>query len=111
MKIRVKLYASLAEYLPAHAADNQAELEVEAGTTPARIIAALGLPGEMCHLVLVNGVFVEPSARDSQPLEEGDALAIWPPVAGGQGSASVTVTPAKAGSSLSGNYGFPSVRE
>ncbi len=83
MKISVKLFALLGEYLPPGAKDNVAELDVSDGSTPAAVIRGLNLPLEQCHLVLVNGVYVEPSGRDSQPLTEGDALAIWPPVAGG----------------------------
>jgi len=37
----------------------------------------------MCHMVLVNGVYVAPEERSDKKLEEGDHLAIWPPVAGG----------------------------
>jgi molybdopterin converting factor small subunit len=33
--------------------------------------------------VLVNGSYVEPGQRLSRTLNEGDALAIWPPIAGG----------------------------
>lgn len=83
MKIRVKLYASLADHLPPGTKGNEAELDLADAATPATVISRLGLPGEMCHLVLVNGVYVAPDDRGSQPLTEGDALAIWPPVAGG----------------------------
>ena len=83
MKIRIKLYATLGKYLPTGAKENTAELDVADDATPTSVINKLGLPGELCHLVLVNGVFVEPSARDTQTLSENDALAIWPPVAGG----------------------------
>jgi sulfur carrier protein ThiS len=38
---------------------------------------------EKCHLVLVNGIFVSPSARANTRIGEGDTLAVWPPVAGG----------------------------
>jgi len=44
------------------------------------------VPAEHCHLVLVNGVFISPSERGSRRLSEGDHLAIWPPVAGGNGN-------------------------
>ena len=37
----------------------------------------------MVHLVLVNGVYVPPAERATRTLEEGDVLAIWPPIAGG----------------------------
>jgi molybdopterin converting factor small subunit len=33
--------------------------------------------------VLVNGVYVEPADRLTRTLQEGDVLAIWPPIAGG----------------------------
>jgi molybdopterin converting factor small subunit len=34
-------------------------------------------------LVLVNGKYIAPEARGTTLLQEGDVLAIWPPVAGG----------------------------
>jgi len=83
MKVTVKLYALLDKYLPAGASNNQAEIEVPPGTTPAAIVARLGLPAEYCHLVLINGLFVPPAERTTRALEHGDHLAIWPPVAGG----------------------------
>jgi len=83
MKIRVKLYASLAEYLPDGAVRNEADIDVDDGTSPTRIIHRLGLPEQMCHMVLVNGVYIAPDDRSETVLAEGDHLAIWPPVAGG----------------------------
>ena len=83
MIIRVKLYASLAEYLPAGAVKNEADLEVKEGVTPTQVILRLGLPEKMCHMVLINGVYVAPEERNETQLEAGDHLAIWPPVAGG----------------------------
>ncbi len=83
MKVRIKLYASLAEYLPADAVKNEAELEVGDKVTPTQIIMRLGLPEKMCHMVLINGVYVAPEERSTVQLEAGDHLAIWPPVAGG----------------------------
>jgi molybdopterin converting factor small subunit len=83
MKIRVKLYASLAEYLPVGAQKNESDLDVADGTSPTQVILRLGVPEQMCHMVLVNGVYVAPEERSDKKLEEGDHLAIWPPVAGG----------------------------
>ena len=83
MNVTLKLYAMLGDYLPEGSKDQQAQFEVTEGTTPTALIRQAGVPEEQCHLVLVNGVYVEPSARDSQALNDGDALAIWPPVAGG----------------------------
>ncbi len=83
MNIRVKLYASLAEYLPAGAKKNEADLEVGDKVSPTQVILRLGLPEKMCHMVLINGVYIAPEERGTTLLEADDHLAIWPPVAGG----------------------------
>ena len=83
MKVTVKLFALLGTYLPPGAADNQAAVEVADGATPAVVMDSLNLPSEYRHLVLVNGVYVEPGKRGSLALKENDVLAVWPPVAGG----------------------------
>ena len=83
MKVTVKLFALLGRYLPAGAAGNQAEIDVKAGATPADVMAGLGLPAEAVHLVLVNGRYVAPPDHAAFELREGDAVAMWPPVAGG----------------------------
>ena len=41
------------------------------------------LPRKLTHLVLVNGVYSPPEARDTATLREGDVLAVSPPIAGG----------------------------
>lgn len=83
MKITVKLYALLDKYLPAGTSGNEAVVEAEEGATPLALMKRLNLPSEHCHLVLVNGVYVAPSERGTTVLHDGDALAMWPPVAGG----------------------------
>jgi hypothetical protein len=47
------------------------------------VIRQQNLPEKMCHLVLVNGVYVVPAERTSRTFAPDDELAIWPPVAGG----------------------------
>ncbi len=83
MKITLKLFASLKPYLPAGTPKNETEIEVREGTTVQSVINAIGMPEGVYKLVLVNGIFVMPEARATQVFAEGDALAIWPPVAGG----------------------------
>ena len=83
MKIRVKLYAALAMYLPDGAVKNVADIAVDKGTTPAAAFTSLNVPLEQCHLVLINGLFVPPTERATRTLVDGDHLAAWPPVAGG----------------------------
>ncbi len=84
MKVTVKLYAFLGEYLPAVLTErNVAEIDVPEGAGISVVLEGLGVPAAMCHLVLVNGEYVAPGDRDSTVMEQGDALAVWPPVAGG----------------------------
>jgi len=83
MRVALKLYASLADHLPAEARDNRLELTVDDDTTVLGLIERMQLPRRSCHLVLVNGVFVPPEARATRSLAPGDELAIWPPIAGG----------------------------
>ncbi len=83
MKINLKLYAVLGQYLPDHAEKNEAEVDVEPAMTVTNILSSYGVPPENCHLVLVNGLYCAPSERADKVLKDGDALAVWPPVAGG----------------------------
>lgn len=83
MKVTVKLFALLDKYLPAGARENQAEIEMDEGATAANVIAKLKLPPELCHLVLINGNYLQPDERESRSLTSTDTLAIWPPIAGG----------------------------
>lgn len=83
MRLTVKLYATLGDYLPAGSRSNRAEVEVAPGSSVADALAPFALPERLTHLVLVNGVFVPPGERATTPLNEGDTLAVWPPIAGG----------------------------
>lgn len=81
--VTLKLYASLGVYLPAGNQRNEARVTVPAGTTILSLLDAHSVPREACHLVLLNGVFQPPTSRGSVVLKPDDAVAVWPPVAGG----------------------------
>lgn len=83
MHVQLELYASLMAYLPAHAERHKAALDVDDGLTAHGLLDRLGMPHEKAHLVLRNGVFLHPPDRDNLPLQDGDVIAVWPPVAGG----------------------------
>ena len=84
MQITCKLCASLGDHLPASVRPaNEMPLTVADGATIAQVIAPFALPPQLVHLVLVNGKYIAPAQRDSHALQEGDVLAIWPPIAGG----------------------------
>ncbi len=83
MKITLKLFATLSDFLPEGAVENAIEIEVPDSTTPFEVIDRYQVPRSMAHLVLRNGVYVDLPERSEPVLKPGDVLAVWPPVAGG----------------------------
>nr|VFK44003.1 MAG: Mut7-C ubiquitin [Candidatus Kentron sp. TC]VFK46240.1 MAG: Mut7-C ubiquitin [Candidatus Kentron sp. TC]VFK58844.1 MAG: Mut7-C ubiquitin [Candidatus Kentron sp. TC] len=83
MKITLKLFASLDRYLPPGAERNAVEIETPEGSSIAEIIERIGLPRDSVKLVFVDGVHQWLHELHRRPLEPGETLAIWPPVAGG----------------------------
>lgn len=82
VQVTFKLFATLRGHLPPTAVDHAVTLDVDDSVTPNQLIDRFAVPRAQAHLVLVNGVYQSTEERD-KPLREGDALAIWPPVAGG----------------------------
>jgi sulfur carrier protein ThiS len=88
MRITFKLFAMLADHLPAQVDGNVREgnivsFDVPEGTTVQQVVERFSLPAKLVHLVLIDGRYVEPGERASRVLVEGETLAIWPPIAGG----------------------------
>jgi len=83
MRVTVKLYATLGDYLPAGSKSNRVDVETAENASVSAVLAPFALPPRLTHLVLVNGVFVPPDERATSMLKEGDTLAVWPPIAGG----------------------------
>jgi len=83
VRITLKLMATLTDYLPQPRQGHQITLDLPASTTIQDVVERFRLPWKLVHLVLVDGVYIDPNQRDSRVLREGETLAIWPPVAGG----------------------------
>lgn len=88
MRITFKLFAMLADHLPsevdgARREGNAIDLQMPEGTTVQQMIDRFHLPAKLVHLVLVDGTYIAPADRPSRVLKDGEALAIWPPIAGG----------------------------
>jgi molybdopterin converting factor small subunit len=83
MRITLKLFATLRDYLPKDTDQLGAVLEVPERTSPEQVLQRFQVPPEQVYLVLINGVYVEPDGRSRPVLKDGDVLAVWPPVAGG----------------------------
>lgn len=74
MRITVRLFATLRS-----GRFNEEIREYSPGTTVVQVAGDLHISAEELALILVNGV----SARPEKPLNEGDVLALFPPVGGG----------------------------
>lgn len=83
MRVTLKLFANLSDYLPPGSRDNRIDLEAAEHESVAEILKRYPLPERMVHLVLVNGVYIAPGERPARHLSAGDQLAVWPPIAGG----------------------------
>ncbi|NOX19913.1 MAG: MoaD/ThiS family protein [Nitrospirae bacterium] len=75
MTITVKLFATLKQY-----GSEIQEITVPEGTTVADVIKMLKIPESVPLLRIVNAVHVKPDYK----LKDGDTLALFPPIAGGQ---------------------------
>jgi molybdopterin converting factor small subunit len=78
--IEVKLYFDLATYLPAVAKDSKFSFSLEEGSTIQNLLNKLGLPKDITKVILVNGI--KPNSNELQ-LQNGNVVAIFPPMAGG----------------------------
>ena len=83
MQITFKLYATLMDYLPDGSDKHSTIVEIPEDASAYNVIDRFNVPREKAHLVLLNGVYVQPEERSNSILNEGDTLAVWPPVAGG----------------------------
>ena len=77
MKVKVKLFALLRQFGP-----DEQTVELPEGTTVDDVVRSLKLPGTIRLLRIVNG---EHRPAD-HVLKDGDELALFPPIAGGQPS-------------------------
>ena len=79
LKITLKLFAGLSEYLPDGAYRNSVEVALDSEQSISQVVEQFKVAAEKVHNVLVNGVYCAPPDRDQNKLKDGDTLAIWPP--------------------------------
>jgi sulfur carrier protein ThiS len=79
MNVRLKLFATLCQYLPPGTRGSACDVEVPADTQVGNLLAQFGVPEKESMVILVNG-------RDSVPdriLQDGDVVAVFSAIAGG----------------------------
>lgn len=79
MKIQMILYASLASFLPDGSSGNCCDMEVPEGSTIRDVLDGMKVPAEAPKIFFINGRH----AKQDQQLQEGDRVAVFPPIAGG----------------------------
>ena len=77
MKVKISLFATLRKFSPS--GKNVFSLDLEPPTTVAALIDRLGIPPSTHRIVLINGHHGKPEAF----LADGDAVTMFPPMAGG----------------------------
>ena len=83
MNITIKATGPMGKYLPAGANGSLAPLDVAEGATPIDVMGQLGVPLDGSYLISVNGSAIPKAKRSEHRLEDGDTLAIMPPLRGG----------------------------
>lgn len=79
MRVEIRLFATLAAYLPLGTAGDSAAVTAPDGATVGDIARLLRIPAAMPCLTVVNGRDASPE----QPLAEGDVVTMFPPLVGG----------------------------
>jgi molybdopterin converting factor small subunit len=79
VRVEVRLFATLAGFLPADSREGAATLDVPAGSTVRDVIQRLGVPVDLERVSLVNGT----DAGPERTLQAGDVVTVFPPLSGG----------------------------
>ena len=79
MKIEIRLFASLARFMPDKSIKKPYAMTVQEGATIASVFQALHVPEDSVKLIFLNGIH----AASDQVLKEGDTLGVFPALGGG----------------------------
>ncbi|MDO8885420.1 MoaD/ThiS family protein [Candidatus Oleimmundimicrobium sp.] len=79
MKIELRFYATLIKYAEKNKIPQFSTVEIEEGTTIASLLNKFNIPEKDVHIIIINGR----NADSKQVLQDGDRVALFPPVGGG----------------------------
>lgn len=79
MKVKLKLFATLRDYLPEGNDGHSCTLELSENTKVSDLFNQINIPAEIPKITLINGLQKDPD----EILKDGDTLSVFPPVAGG----------------------------
>ncbi len=79
MKIEIRLFASLARFMPDKSIKKPHIMEIQEGTTIGDVFKSMEVPEADVKLIFLNGLH----ATGDQVLKDGDKLGVFPPLGGG----------------------------
>jgi sulfur carrier protein ThiS len=82
MRVTVKLFSNLMEYLPPGTEGNSLVLQLPDSASGADILDRFKIPADAVKVVMINGEF-QAAEKRSERLSDGDTLSIWPAIQGG----------------------------
>lgn len=82
-EITVKLFAALAKTSAENIGGEIRSYPLHDHDTINSIIERAELANKNIHLAILNGTYVDKTQRDTKLLQDGDVLALWPPIVGG----------------------------
>jgi sulfur carrier protein ThiS len=82
MQIRLRLFATLREYLPQGSA-TEITLDMPEASSVADALLALGVPLKLAHVAFVNGRHVLKPELATRHLANGDVVSVFPAIGGG----------------------------
>jgi molybdopterin converting factor small subunit len=84
VKIELKLFMRFKQFLPDGAHKGVAPMTLPEGSTFGDLLQMLGMPLPEDKIVVINGISHKQSAATNAiTLNDGDTVAIFPPIAGG----------------------------
>ena len=83
MKIRLRLFATLQEYLPPGSSHSETIIDLPEAATIPDALAVLAVPMNLPHIVFVTGRHVLRPDLTERKLADGDILSAFPAIGGG----------------------------
>ena len=83
MKVSVKLFGALREYLPAGSSFNSCQLTIAANTMLGDVLSQLPIPEQKTYLVIINDEKINRENYASTQINENDEIVLLPPIKGG----------------------------
>jgi len=79
MKIEIRLFASLARFMPDKSIKKPHTMEIQQGTAIIDVFKSMEVPEDAVKLIFLNGIH----ATSDRVLKDGDKLGVFPPLGGG----------------------------